>query len=349
MAKRLALGPVMLDVAGKAFTDEDRQRLLHPHVGAVILFARNYESPAQLAALTAEISALREPRLLIGVDHEGGRVQRFRTGYSAIPPMRALGRIWDADHQRGLEAAQAAGLLIALELAGSGVDFTFAPVLDLDFGRSGVIGDRSFHGDPEAVSQLAAALIAGLACGGLTAVGKHFPGHGYAIEDSHVAIPSDPRSLDEIRASDMVPYGRLAPLLGGVMPAHVTYPAADPNPAGFSPFWLQRMLRGELQFDGAIFSDDLSMEGASVVGGIVARARAALGAGCDVAVVCNRPASADELLAGLGTVTNPRLEDRLGRLRARALHRSLAAAQADAQYVAASATLAANFEASRPA
>jgi beta-N-acetylhexosaminidase len=231
--------------------------------------------------------------------------------------------------------------LIAAELAGSGVDFSFTPVLDLDFGRSGVIGDRAFHSDPLAVSELAAALIGGLARGGVSAVGKHFPGHGYAHEDSHVAIPVDPRSLDEIRAQDLVPYQRLASLLDAVMPAHVAYPSVDPHPAGFSSFWLQRMLRGELAFDGAIFSDDLSMEAASVAGGIVARAQAALRAGCDMAVVCNRPAAADELLAGLQLAQSPQRDQRLARLRARPVHPSLSAARSDMQYARAQNELAA--------
>jgi len=337
----LPLGPVMLDVAGKVLSDEDRARLRHPHVGAVILFARNYESPEQIAQLTAEIRSLRAPELLIGVDQEGGRVQRFRAGYTTIPSMGELGRDWDRDRTQAFARAQAAGFLIAAELASSGVDFSFTPVLDLDFGRSGVIGDRAFHADPEAVTELATALIAGLARGGLTAVGKHFPGHGYAHEDSHVAIPVDPRSLDEIRARDLVPYQRLALVLGGVMPAHVSYPNVDPHPAGFSSFWLQRILREELRFDGAIFSDDLSMEGASVAGGIVARAEAALGAGCDMAVVCNRPAAADELLAGLRSTPGPGLGERLARLRARPTYASLSAARADAQYASAQTELAA--------
>lgn len=331
----------MLDVAGTTLSDEDRKRLRHPHVGAVILFARNYESPEQLAQLTAEIRSLRAPELLIGVDQEGGRVQRFRTGYTAIPSMGELGRTWDRDRSHALGRTQAAGFLIAAELAASGVDFSFAPVLDLDYGRSGVIGDRAFHADPEAVTELAAALIAGLARGGLTAVGKHFPGHGYAQEDSHVAIPVDTRTLDEIRARDLVPYQRLALVLGGVMPAHVSYSSVDPDPAGFSSFWLQRILREELRFDGAIFSDDLSMEGASVAGGVVARAQAALRAGCDMAVMCNRPAAADELLAGLRSMPNPKLGERLARLRARPTYISLAAARGDAQYASAQTELAA--------
>jgi len=332
LSARLPLGQVMLDVAGKVLTDEDRARLLHPSVGAVILFARNYESPDQVSALTAEIRALREPQLLIGVDQEGGRVQRFRAGYTMIPPMAELGRQWDVDRVGARKRAQAAGFLIAAELTASGVDFSFTPVLDLNFGRSGVIGDRAFHADPQVVADLAGELISGLARRGVSCVGKHFPGHGYAHEDSHVAFPVDPRSLDEIRASDLVPYRQLAPILSGVMPAHVVYPHVDPNPAGFSRFWLQTVLRGELGFDGVIFTDDLSMEGASLAGGIIARAEAALIAGCDMVVVCNKPASADELLAGLRVAHDARRDARLAQLRAKAAYPSLAAARADALY-----------------
>jgi beta-N-acetylhexosaminidase len=340
MSAPLPLGPVMLDVAGRTLVDEDRERLLHPGVGAVILFARNYESPGQVARLTAEIRALREPALLIGVDHEGGRVQRFRAGYTSIPPMADLGRHWDRDPADARRRAEAAGFLIGAEIAASGVDFSFTPVLDLDFGRSKVIGDRAFHSDPVAVSELAGALIAGLTRAGVSSVGKHFPGHGYAQEDSHVAIPVDLRGLDEIRAHDLVPYRRLVSVLGGVMPAHVAYPSVDADPAGFSSFWLQRILRGELGFNGAIFSDDLSMEGAAVAGGIVARGQAALRAGCDIAVVCNKPASADQLLAGLDAAPSALRDERLARLRARAIYLDLAAARKDARYAKAQTDLA---------
>lgn len=335
MGTQLPLGPVMVDVAGKSLSEEDRARLLHSSVGAVILFARNYESPEQIAQLTAEIRALREPELLISVDHEGGRVQRFRAGYTAIPPMAELGRQWDSDPAGAVQRAQAAGFVIAAELAASGIDFSFTPVLDLNLSRSSVIGDRAFHADPNAVSELAGALIGGLTRGGVSAVGKHFPGHGYAHEDSHVAFPVDRRSLDEIRAHDLVPYRRLASRLAGVMPAHVAYPSVDPNPAGFSSFWLQQILRGELAFHGVIFTDDLSMEGASIAGGIVARAQAALQAGCDMALVCNKPASADELLAGLKVSHDTQRNARLARLRAKPAYPSLAEARADTLYAAA--------------
>jgi beta-N-acetylhexosaminidase len=267
-ASRLPLGPVMLDVLGHQLTDADSTRLLHPLTGGVILFQRNYASPEQIAELCAGIRALRTPQLLIAVDHEGGRVQRFREGYAPIPAMAELGALWDVDRAAARRRAEAAGLVIATELIASGVDFSFTPVLDIDFGRSRVIGTRAFHRDAEAVGELASALIAGLTRGGAPAVGKHFPGHGFAGADSHVEVPLDPRTLSEIRAVDLVPYRRLVRQLGGVMPAHVIYPEVDRVPAGFSRIWLQDVLRSEIGFDGLIFSDDLSMEGASVAGGI---------------------------------------------------------------------------------
>jgi beta-N-acetylhexosaminidase len=327
-----ALGPVILDVEGTELRDTDRARLSHPLAGGVILFKRNYASPEQLAELTAAIRALRSPQLLLAVDHEGGRVQRFREGYTALPPMAELGALWDHDRAAARRRAEAVGYIIAVELAASGVDFSFTPVLDLNLGRSGVIGNRSFHRDPAAVSELAAGLVEGLARGGLAAVGKHFPGHGYAAEDSHVDIPVDRRSLAEIQATDLEPYKRLASVLAGVMPAHVIYPEVDSVPAGFSPVWLQRVLRAEIGFDGMIFSDDLSMEGASVAGGIVARANMALSAGCDMVLVCNRPDLADELLAELTWSAQPRWQERLARMRARLSYGSLGSARAGQPY-----------------
>jgi len=296
----MGLGPVMLDVSGTQITAEDEARLLHPLTGGVILFKRNYESPDQLTALTTAIRALRATPLLVAVDHEGGRVQRFREGFTRIPPMRELGRVWDVHPQRARHLAQQSGYVMAAELRGCGVDFSFTPVLDVDYGQSSVIGDRSFHRDPQAISELAHSLLLGLKQGGMHTVGKHFPGHGYVTADSHLAIPVDEREFVDIEQCDMVPFLQMIHFgLTAIMPAHVIYPKVDSRPAGFSPVWLQKILRQQMAFEGCIFSDDLSMEGATVAGNIVQRATVALTAGCDMVVVCNKPESADELLSGL--------------------------------------------------
>lgn len=304
-------GPVVLGIDGLALSATDRERLQHPSVGGVILFARNYAHHEQLRALTASIASLRTPRLLIAVDHEGGRVQRFREGFSAIPPMRTLGTTWDVDRDSAIAEATRIGRTIGSELRACGVDFSFTPVLDLDYGESAIIGDRAFHGDPSAVAELAAALARGLRAAGMAAVGKHFPGHGFVVADSHLALPSDPRPLDVIEAADLVPFARLsAQRLEGVMPAHVVYPAVDAEPAGYSKFWLQCVLRERLCFDGMIFSDDLEMAGAHGAGDIVARANAAINAGCDTVLVCNDPAAMDELLDGWQPPAKPDLARR---------------------------------------
>ena len=296
----MTLGPLMLDVAGTELTDDDRRRLAHPLVGGVILFSRNYRDPAQLAALCAEIHALKPAPLLIGVDHEGGRVQRFREHFTRLPPMRALGEIWNEHPHRAKDLARDTGYVLGSELRAHGVDFSFAPVLDLDYGASSVIGDRAFHAQPRAVVELAHALMLGMKHAGMAACGKHFPGHGYVRADSHVDVPIDDRPYSEIAAADLVPFGKLAEFgLAAMMPAHVIYPEVDAQPAGFSRVWLQKILRQHLQFDGVIFSDDLCMAGAAVAGGVVERVSAALTAGCDMALVCNRPDLADEVLAKL--------------------------------------------------
>jgi beta-N-acetylhexosaminidase len=289
---RLPLGPLMIDIVGTELTPLDRERLCHPAVGGLILFARNYRCPEQLAELCGEIHALRETRLPIGIDHEGGRVQRCRDGFTRLPAMRRLGELWDRDRRQGVDAARAIGFVLAAELRARGVDLSFTPVLDLDWERSSVVGDRAFHRDPDAVGELAAALCEGLRQAGMIACGKHFPGHGWVEADSHVAIPVDTRSLGEL-AADMLPYRRLQ--LDAVMPAHVIYPGVDEKSAGFSTYWIDK-LRNDFKFDGVVFSDDLSMEGASVAGDIVDRAEAAYDAGCDMLLVCNSPDAVGNLL-----------------------------------------------------
>ena len=336
----MRLGPAMIDVAGLELTKADRERLMHPQVGGVILFARNFDTPLQLVRLTQAIRALRHPKLVIAVDHEGGRVQRFKEGFTAIPPMRALGARFDESDAAGLEAAYGCGYVIGAELQAHGVDFSFTPVLDLDHGGSSVIGDRAFHKDAATVAVLAQALQEGLAAAGMNTVGKHFPGHGFVRGDSHHEIPVDERSLAEIEREDLQPFATLARgSMGGVMPAHVIYPQVDDRPAGFSRVWLQDILRRRLRFDGLIFSDDLSMEGASTAGGVVARAEAALAAGCDMVLLCNDSKGADTLLEGLERrAIAPTLARRIERMRGRAI--SGPGLEASAAYLAAMENLA---------
>jgi beta-N-acetylhexosaminidase len=303
--------PVVLDIAGLSLTDDDRRRIQHPLTGGLILFARNWASREQLTSLCAEIKNLR-PDMLICVDHEGGRVQRFKTdGFTHVPAMRRLGEMWLDDGKAGegagamaaTDAATACGYVLASELRACGVDLTFTPVLDLDWGESGVIGDRAFHRDPRIVSVLAKSVMHGLLLAGMANCGKHFPGHGFVKADSHVDVPVDERSLKAILGDDAKPYEWLSTSLTSVMPAHVIYPKVDAAPAGFSRMWLEEILREQLGFTGAIFSDDLSMEGASVAGNHTQGALAALNAGCDMVLLCNQSlgdgAAVDELLDGL--------------------------------------------------
>jgi beta-N-acetylhexosaminidase len=309
--KSMPRGPLVADVAGLALDAAERERLAHPLVGGVILFARNYASREQVAALVAEIHALRDPPLVVSVDHEGGRVQRFRDGFTAIPPMRTLGERWERDVAGATAEATRLGFTLASELRAIGVDHSYAPVLDIDHGASAVIGDRALSSRANAVASLARALVDGLHAGGTASVGKHFPGHGFAGADSHLELPRDPRPLEQLVAADLVPFAALARQgLDAVMPAHIVYEAVDAGIAGFSPYWLRDMLRGRLGFRGLVFSDDLSMAGAQAAGDVVARAEAATRAGCDVVLVCNDPASVDTLLDRWRPVANDALATR---------------------------------------
>lgn len=312
MPKKLAIGPVMLDVAGLSLTQHEQEVINHPNTGAVILFARNYESPEQLIDLIKSIRAVRSGDILIAVDQEGGRVQRFQKGFTRLPPACCYA---DAS-----DLAETAGWLMAAELLAVGVDFSFAPVLDIDCGISQVIGNRSFATDSLIATKLASAFRKGMNKAGMAATGKHFPGHGAVAADSHHAIPYDDRDLASIRAKDLQPFKTLiAEGLEAIMPAHVIYQNIDPNPAGFSPFWIQTILRQELGFSGVIFSDDLSMEGASFAGDHPERARRAQDAGCDMLLVCNNPAAAEQVLDALPITQNLEREQRLATMRAKPL------------------------------
>ncbi len=299
--------PLIIDIAGLSLTKTDRRRLKHPLVGGIILFARNWQDRAQLSALCRDIKKVRRD-LLICVDHEGGRVQRFKTdGFTHLPPMRALGEQWMKDPLAATNAATACGYVLATELRACGVDFSFTPVLDLDFGESSVIGDRALARDPRVATLLAKSLMHGLRLAGMASCGKHFPGHGFVKADSHTEIPVDQRSLKAILADDAAPYGWLSTALDSVMPAHVIYPKVDSRPAGFSAKWLGDILRGRLRFNGAVFSDDLSMAGARLIDGrevsYTEAAVTALNAGCDLVLLCNQSLgkgeAVDELIEGL--------------------------------------------------
>ena len=311
----MSLGPVMLDIEGLSLSPADRDLLREPAVGGVILFARNYESAEQVADLVTEIRAVRRPPLLVAVDHEGGRVQRFREGFTHLPPMRSIGREYDRDNQNGLRAAREAGWIIASELRSVGIDLCFAPCVDLDWNVSEVIGDRAFHRRPEVVAALADAFSRGLRSAGMAAVAKHFPGHGAVLADSHLKLPVDRREYG-LLLDDMQPYERLVSngSIAGVMLAHIVYEQLDPTPAGFSPYWIERELRTRIGFGGAVFSDDLSMKATAAYGTMAERARLSLEAGCDIILVCNDREAAHEAVEALADYTNPLSLVRLARL-----------------------------------
>ncbi len=324
----------MVDVEGTTLTDLERARLRNPLVGGVILFARNFDNRDQLSDLCRSIHAERDEPLLIAVDHEGGRVQRFRSdGFTEIPAMSVFGELWFEDSLAAMRLASETGYVLGAELRACGVDLSFTPVLDLDYGVSKVIGNRSFHRDPRVVAMLARSLIQGLMLADMAACGKHFPGHGAVEADSHHEIPIDQRSFEEIMQEDAAPYGWLGDMvLPSVMPAHVIYPQVDPQPAGFSRHWIQKVLRQDLGYDGVVFSDDLTMEGATVAGDILARAQAALSAGCDMVLVCNRPDMADDLLARLQVAHSTESVQRIRRLMPNKPASTWDALQADERY-----------------
>lgn len=316
----MTTGVLMLDIEGTELSPAEAKQLESPQVGGLILFSRNYENPQQLSALMQSIRTLR-PDLLVAVDQEGGRVQRFRAGFTPLPPMAVLGKLWQEDAPRAIACAHELGWLMATELRRYEIDISFAPVLDLDWGQSSVIGDRAFDADPEVVTLLAGGVMSGMHEAGMAATGKHFPGHGWVKADSHIERPVDERELEAIEAQDLRPFAALIRRgLDAVMPAHVVYSRVCPEPAGFSSFWLQEVLRRQLRFDGVIFSDDLSMEGASQAGSYADRCDRALAAGCDMVLVCNNPDGAREVQEHLHR-TDVAASHRLARMRARPARR----------------------------
>jgi beta-N-acetylhexosaminidase len=329
----MSLGPLMIDLVGTTLAPEERELLGHPLVGGVILFARNYVDPDTLTALVADIHAARSPPLIVAVDQEGGRVQRFRTGFSLLPPLRRIGHEFDLEPPAGVTLSRTMGWLMAAELRAHGVDISFAPCVDLDRGMSEVIGDRAFHGSADAVGQLARAWMLGMREAGMAATAKHFPGHGAVTADSHLTLPIDRRPFEDL-GPDLSPYRRLiANGLPSIMVAHLLYPAVDSAPASLSVRWIRDVLRGELRFQGVVFSDDLSMGGAAAAyGDVVTRARQALSAGCDMLPVCNNRASVIELLAGLKIEPQPASSLRLVRLHGRAGAPSRATLETSAEW-----------------
>ncbi|MDH5612008.1 MAG: beta-N-acetylhexosaminidase [Gammaproteobacteria bacterium] len=311
----MSLGPIMMDLVGTQISDTERELLLHPQVGGIILFTRNFETIEQITSLVAEIRSLRIPRLLIAIDHEGGRVQRFHEGFTRLPPASVFGEIYKHDQNMARECAELTGWLMATELRAIQVDFSFAPVLDLAHGVSGVIGNRAFHARPEIAATLAYAFMHGMSQAGMSAVGKHFPGHGGVSEDSHLALPVDHRDMETLMKSDMIPFEKMIRNnLPAIMPAHVIYDQVDDKPAGYSKIWLKKILRDRLKFQGVIFSDDLSMEAAGIGGSYGERALLALDAGCDMVLVCNHPDGVLDVIEALGDYSNPASQLRLTRM-----------------------------------
>lgn len=311
----MPLGPVMMDLVATQISAAERELLQNPLIGGVILFTRNFESIEQITALISEIHAVRSPHLLVAIDHEGGRVQRFHEGFTRLPPANVFGKMYRDDPDKARQYAEQAGWLLAAELRAIGVDFSFAPVLDLAHGVSGVIGDRAYHAKPDIVATLAYASMHGMLRAGMHAVGKHFPGHGGVVEDSHLALPVDHRDLETLLKEDIVPFAKMiANDLSGIMPAHVIYDQVDDKPAGYSKIWLQDILRKRLKFQGVIFSDDLSMEAAGVAGGYGSRAQHALEAGCDMVLVCNHPEAVVEVVEQLRGYSNPTSQLRIVRM-----------------------------------
>ncbi len=314
----MSLGPVMMDLEGLEVMPEEKEILAHPQVGGVLLFARNYSDPEQLRDLVDSIHKIRQPRLLVAVDQEGGRVQRFRDFFTRLPPVSHLGEIYDRDRRRARGLAQITGWLMAAELRALGIDISFAPVLDLDSGVCAVIGDRAFHSDPEAVADLAQSYQGGMHQAGMAGTGKHFPGHGGVNEDSHYDLPVDQRHFEDLEMEDLLPFERIIHAgLAAIMSAHVVFPEIDPQPASFSNFWLQEVLRERLGFQGVIFSDDLSMGAAASVGEPWERAERALQAGCDMLPVCNAPDAVVHILDHLSGYNDPAAHARLARLHGR--------------------------------
>jgi len=311
----MTLGPVMVDIDAYELNEDDKRLLAHPQVGGVILFSRNFHSLGQLVNLVQSIQAIKTPRLLIAVDQEGGRVQRFKDGFTLLPAMRRFGELYDNDQAHALELATQCGWLMASEVCSTGIDISFAPVLDLDKDISSVIGDRAFHQVPYVVGKIAQAFIVGMQEAGMQATGKHFPGHGSIAADSHVAMPVDERHLVDMEMDDLIPFQFMVDAgINALMMAHVIYPNVDSLAAGFSPYWMKNILRNKMHFQGAIFSDDLSMEGAVIAGSYIDRARISLQAGCDMILVCNNRAASWEIVNSLEGYSDPASSLRLAHL-----------------------------------